>query len=77
MRIYKQELFKASDMLIQATDKTTKEVKYFDFTYFKEVERTSINTILESSNEILLVVKKYFWYQKLKLRINGDGIHVD
>ena len=35
---YKQESIKASDMLIQATDKTAKEVKYFDLTYFKEVD---------------------------------------
>ena len=30
MKIYKQESFKASNILIQATDKTTKKVKYFD-----------------------------------------------
>ena len=30
VRNYKQESFKASNMLIQATDKNTKEVKYFD-----------------------------------------------
>ena len=77
VRNYKQESFKASDMLIQATDKTTKEVKYFDLTYFKEVDGVSINTISESTDEILLVAKKYFWHQKLKLENDGDGIHVN
>ena len=54
-------------MLIQATDKTTKEVKYFDSTYFKEVDGVSTNTISESIEKTLLIAKKYFWHQKLKL----------
>ena len=77
MRNYKQESFKASDVLIQATDKTTKEVKYFDLTYFKEVDGISINTVSESNDEILLVAKKYFWHQKLKLENDSNGIHVN
>ena len=60
VRSYKQKSFKASDMLRQATDKTTKEVKYFDLTYFKEVDGVSINTISGPSDEILLVAKRHF-----------------
>ena len=70
VRNYKQKSFKASDMLIQATDKTTKEVKYFDLIRFKEVDGGSINTISESTDEI--VAKKYFWHQKLNQYIYSN-----
>ena len=77
VRNYTQKKFYDSDLLIQATDKSTKEVKYFDLTYFREVDDVSIDTISESTDEILLVAKKYFWHQKLMLENDGNGIHVN
>ena len=32
---------------------------------------------IESTDEVLLVAKKYFWHKKLKLEIDNDGIYIN
>ena len=53
-------------MLIQANDKTTKEVKYFGLIYFQGVDGVSINTISESTDKIAACCKEIFLVSEIK-----------
>ena len=64
---------------IKATHKQSKDVSYYDLTYYvmKDVAESELKYITNTTNEMTLVMKKYLWYQKLKLEKDNDGIHTN
>ena len=42
-----------------------------------DVPESELNYIAKKTNEMALIMKKYLWYQKLKLEKDNDGIHTN
>ena len=64
---------------IKATHKTSKNVTFYDVSYYVivDVPETKFNYIKNTTSAMTLIMKKYLWYQKLRLEIDNDGIHIN
>ena len=66
-----------SELHIRATHQKTNEVKFYKMTSNFEREDMNDQNCLPTTSEMILLVKKWFWYNKLKLEIDNDGIHTN
>ena len=62
---------------IRVTHKKTNEVKFHHMAYNFEREDMNDQNCIPSTSELILLVKKWFWYNKLKLEIDDDSIHMN
>ena len=64
---------------IKATNKKSKNVTFYDVTYYVivDVPEIKLNYIKNTTPAMTLLMKKYLWYHKLKLEIDNDGIHTN
>ena len=76
---HKEETFDQKNCTshIRATYRKTNEVKFYDMAYNFEREDVNDQNYIPATSEMILHVTKWFWFSKLKLEIENDGIHTN
>ena len=65
--------------IIKVTDKESNEVVVWDISGFVDLKYSEdeIKKLKKTTEETTLLVKKYLWYQRLKVEVDNDGIHTN
>ena len=65
--------------IIKVTDKESNEVVVWDISGFEDLKYSEdeIKKLKKTTEETTLLVKKYLWYQRLKVEVDNDGIHTN